>query len=1254
MSEEDNHSESENSGLEDDDRELLQESFGKSGFRRLRHRNQTIDEDDEILERRKRVAPEELEKLFDEESKDSEKKSFKITDNHALFDESEDDLADFIEEDESDAETLIKRPPKSTQTSDSTPKRLKNRAQEIIYEIFGDGSEYDGLVAEDDSSALAPIGGTSRRVLDSNVSSTKSKFSDQKISNDYELLLQKDIPERMATFQSDTNLEDEAIWITKKLLRSEASRRLEKVDLNLLVDTVEKVLRLYCVSLWEVPVVATHRKEIYKKASLSLPELWAIWDLHSQWIILHRQKQIVSSLFIDEESLIDLLHHTDDLETVLAIADYVKNSKNRSLNGSAPAMQLIENLKADRLVNQLSPNMENALYYASNPHSRRAIRSLLEDEACVTTSLIKDSRAPINPYEQEIYQSAFLTSKPIYLFDRTADYLMIEKGRAAGIVSVKVDFPRLESVIKRMSSSFTSENSSQKYSRNEPNRRDVEKGLNFDFASNIIKLIVPKLQRDIEARLLKEAQSKCVSTLLFSLQDRLMGKPYENFKDESQKIGDGKVPIRVLVLSEESMVVVDRTGAIYSHAQITDVGEELENHLDSKISCVLICGVSSKIFDIYKSAKKVSKSKGIDLYYGVDDCARVYCVSKRASREYPELTVSERYCLSVGRRWINPLFEIANLASNSDSEHLAVQYSRMIIPKAMMISDDLIMDTVRRSLINVVNLVGVRIDELRTVWQRSVLSYVTGLGSHSSMILLKSISNSKMATNLNSTGVPETLNTANESNFKGEDKGIKSRSDLWSIFGPRIASNCASSLRFPNSKNPLDKTRIHPDNYKLALRMAADAMDIDAADDEENDNALVLQVMKEAEKLDELLLDDFADELVKRGQEPKHQTLNDIRFELGNPYHDLRTTWVPISDRVILWQLAGCIHLEPGMYCEAVVCPQSFVDSDAHGSLKCRVIARGSHKLALLLPASDVKKTANFDHTMGLDVNLEEVPRKISFKKSNSSVIVKIVSVEGLLIRAKIVDPIDFVDFVYSSDRYHDRRRVRESLVDKPNVKDESVPKKIGEKIHPNISKHPLFALNKMMADEMLGSGQLGDFCVRPSLSRGSKHATLTWRIDDDGGKIAMFQNLDLALHEASITVDGETFESIDEIVVRYVEPMASILREVCGTPKYLAVKSSHVSGAIKEIEDHLHNLIRKSPDRIPYTLTLDRKRPGHVLLSVLMPGKAEHERVEVVPTGLRFRGRFFKRISDLVEHFKKSFNPVVPPRTENQPLLRR
>lgn len=85
----------------------------------------------------------------------------------------------------------------------------------------------------------------------------------------------------------------------------------------------------------------------------------------------------------------------------------------------------------------------------------------------------------------------------------------------------------------------------------------------------------------------------------------------------------------------------------------------------------------------------------------------------------------------------------------------------------------------------------------------------------------------------------------------------------------------------------LDGSRVHPEAYEWARKMAVDALEYD--DEDANPAGALEEILESPERLKDLDLDAFAEELERQGFGNKSITLYDIRNELNHRYRDMRT-----------------------------------------------------------------------------------------------------------------------------------------------------------------------------------------------------------------------------------------------------------------------------------------------------------------------------------------------------------------------------
>jgi uncharacterized protein len=160
--------------------------------------------------------------------------------------------------------------------------------------------------------------------------------------------------------------------------------------------------------------------------------------------------------------------------------------------------------------------------------------------------------------------------------------------------------------------------------------------------------------------------------------------------------------------------------------------------------------------------------------------ASVYSASKLASEEYPDLDVSTRGAMSLGRRLQDPLAELVKISP----KHIGVgQYQH-----------DINQGNLDSALTNVVedcvNRVGV---DLNTA-SPSLLSYIAGINM----------------------GIAKNIVAYRDENGKFDDrKELKKVAKL----GEKTFNQCAGFMRIAEGKNPLDGTSVHPESYSAADTM---------------------------------------------------------------------------------------------------------------------------------------------------------------------------------------------------------------------------------------------------------------------------------------------------------------------------------------------------------------------------------------------------------------------------------------------------
>lgn len=254
--------------------------------------------------------------------------------------------------------------------------------------------------------------------------------------------------------------------------------------------------------------------------------------------------------------------------------------------------------------------------------------------------------------------------------------------------------------------------------------------------------------------------------------------------------------------------------------------------------------------------------------------ASIYSASKVALEEFPDLDITVRGAISIGRRLQDPLAELVKI----DPKSIGVgQYQHDVDQKLLKKKLD---DTVE----SCVNYVGV---DLNTA-SKELLTSVSGITA--------TVANNIVA-------------------YRNQYGAFKNRRQLLKVpkLGPKAFEQAAGFLRIRGGDNPLDNTAVHPESYSVVEAIASDL------------NMPLNQVTQIAEQLKKTNLKKYVSDSVG---EP---TLRDILSELEKPGRDPRAEFKYATFREGIKEISD---LKVGMELEGIVTNVAnfgaFVDIGVH------------------------------------------------------------------------------------------------------------------------------------------------------------------------------------------------------------------------------------------------------------------------------------------------------------------------------------
>lgn len=372
----------------------------------------------------------------------------------------------------------------------------------------------------------------------------------------------------------------------------------------------------------------------------------------------------------------------------------------------------------------------------------------------------------VNSEEETVYESYYEYKESLKTLP-SHRILAINRGEKEGFLRVKVQMPD-EDLCQRIQ---------EKMAANRPSlcKEQIEKAVEDGYK----RLLAPSVEREIRTALTEKAQEEAISVFGKNTRPLLLMAP---------------VPDKVVLAIDPGyrtgckIAVLDKTGRFV--ASETIYPHKPQSHYE-KAKTVLINWIKTYKVDVVAIGNGTASRETEGL---VSDClkafdkkvsyaivseagASVYSASALATKEYPDVDVSIRGAISIGRRLQDPLAELVKI----DPKHIGVgQYQHDLNQKRLS-------ESLAGVVESCVNTVGV---DLNTATP-SLLCYVSGISA--------SVAKNIVA-------------------FRDENGKYVSRNNLKKVprLGPKAYEQCAGFLRISGGNNPLDNTAVHPESYSVA------------------------------------------------------------------------------------------------------------------------------------------------------------------------------------------------------------------------------------------------------------------------------------------------------------------------------------------------------------------------------------------------------------------------------------------------------
>ena len=524
-------------------------------------------------------------------------------------------------------------------------------------------------------------------------------------------------------------------------------------------------------------------------AAMSATTLTELEDL---WAPFKKKKKTRGMVAIEKglDALADAMLELDDAAIEEKAKEFVKeDTENPELSVATveDALNGAKDILAERT--------------AQDTNNRSAIHDLYIKEGMIKTKGIGDEEAA----KTSTYQMYWDYSEPLNQV-KPHRILAINRGEREGALEVTLDVD-VDSAVLLLQKKVKINNNYHKDA--------IEDG--------VVRLLSPAVLREIRSDETDEADEHGIGIFSENLKNLLMAQPIK---------GSRVLGVDPGIRTGTKCAALDETGKYLGSfliRQVTDpdgsynaINEAIRKYAIQ----VVAVGNGTGSPEVQAIVSKVISENYPDVRYTVVDesGASVYSASDIAREEFPELDLTIRGAISMGRRLQDPLAELVKIDPKAIGVGL---YQHDVNQKKLSEMLDEVVGSV-------VNQVGVNLNTA----SYSLLKYVSGINSSTAKKIVA---------------------------YRDTNGKITSREDLKKVpgLGPKAFEQCAGFLKIAESADPLDNTWVHPENYEVAREL------LPLIQNKDKVSADFKKQLAEKYNLGETTLNDIIEELQKPNRDPR-------------------------------------------------------------------------------------------------------------------------------------------------------------------------------------------------------------------------------------------------------------------------------------------------------------------------------------------------------------------------------------------------
>ncbi|MCR5289394.1 MAG: RNA-binding transcriptional accessory protein [Treponema sp.] len=520
-------------------------------------------------------------------------------------------------------------------------------------------------------------------------------------------------------------------------------------------------------------------------------------ELEDLWAPFKKKKKTRGMVAIEKglDPLADAMLELDDASLEAKAKEFIKEDAEHPELSVATVEDALAGAQ-DIIAERVSQDTDN----------RAAVHSLyIKNGNIVTKGIVPEGSDEETAQKTSVYQMYWDYSEPL---DQVKPHriLAINRGEREGMLSVTIDVDEDEAVALLQSKVKT---------HNHYHKDAIEDG--------VIRLLSPAVVREIRSDEADDADEHGIGIFSENLKNLLMTQPIK---------GSRVLGVDPGIRTGTKCAALDETGKYLGYFLIKQVVDPdgsynaIKEAIKKYSIQVVAVGNGTGSPEVQAIVSKVINDNYPDVRYTVVDesGASVYSASDIAREEFPDLDLTIRGAISMGRRLQDPLAELVKIDPKAIGVGL---YQHDVNQKKLG-------ETLDEVVGSVVNQVGVNLNTASA----SLLKYVSGI-------------NSTLAKKIVA--------------YRDTNGKITSREDLKKVsgLGPKAFEQCAGFLKIPESSDPLDNTWVHPENYEAAREI------LPLIQNKEKISAETKKQLAEKYSLGETTLNDIVDELQKPNRDPR-------------------------------------------------------------------------------------------------------------------------------------------------------------------------------------------------------------------------------------------------------------------------------------------------------------------------------------------------------------------------------------------------